>query len=265
VVKKAKNPAQSEEEIINQAAFKCGAKFYHLVRKYTPKEYGEKVILKKVFSDKGLATTYLLFYSTSNPSDKLVISSEINRNLKQVMQVQENPEDNSEIYLDQREMTEVLKALEKVGVYYHITDKKWIKRHNLPKRGRGKTDDDTGGRPSAYKVTNQFENIIEVMKKPQACNRLRDILVNSGLAYQFEKFLVLSFFYALRKDMNLLQKVGKLVQSVTNTTDNESFKIFDMILVLDDNQLEQLASNYAEFLIKNRNYDGYFLATFLRL
>jgi hypothetical protein len=103
------------------------------------------------------------------------------------------------------------------------------------------------------------------MKKPQACNRLRDILVNSGLAYQFEMFLVLSFFYALRKDMNLLQKVSKLVQSVTNTVDNESFKIFDMILVLDDNQLEQLASNYAEFLIKNRNYDGFFLATFLRL
>src|SRR5919197_5199051 len=85
MVKKPKNPAQltkEEKDIINQVTLRCAAKLYYFIKKYhNPKEYAEKVILKKIKSDKDVATTWLVWHAKSGTSNNLIIPSQINKAL----------------------------------------------------------------------------------------------------------------------------------------------------------------------------------------
>jgi hypothetical protein len=197
VVEKPKYSAQNltdeDREILYQVVFKYAMLFYNLTQKYaSPKEYAKKEILKIIQSDKDIATLYTLIYAKNYPPDYLYKPGEINQKLANDMRnsIQQDYRDmttqtddddeHHERFLHPRDLREkVLKNLESYGIILHLEGKDKIRHHQREVRRPGKkslSDDDRGGKPSAYIVTEKVEKLKKAIEKP-LCLYLRIALL----------------------------------------------------------------------------------------
>ena len=180
---------------------------YNVIAQYhTPKEYAEKVILKRTKSKQNLATIRQLYNAKREKSEQLVYPGRVNEELAKVMSdgikqdtidITTHLDDNvqPDIYLDPRRITEMLQKLESVDVYLNIKGKKQIKLHRGKiKSGRREKHDQTTtnpeGRPSSYKITDFLQKLKRVMAKPEAQDLLYKQLKQSKLLYRYEKFII---------------------------------------------------------------------------
>lgn len=282
MAKKTKYPAQKlteeDKEILDKVFFKYALTFYALIKKYrNPKKYAENVIVKKLRSDENLAALYTITYARNSPPNDVFRPGEINKALANdirktipqdyiTLNSDEN-EDNSKGFLHPRDLRErVLKKLEDEGIFIHLEGKEEIRRQEHKTRRPGKRgssedirDEDHGGKQSAYKVTEEVEKINKVMEKPGAIDFLYEKIINSGLAHKIEKFKMLAFFHATKKDETAIQKMmgvgASLTQGHIKEEDIANFTLLHKgFQLVDDNQLEQWADNIAKSLIEDRGY-----------
>jgi hypothetical protein len=248
---------------------------YNVTKEYrNPKDYAEKVILKKTKSKQNLATIRQLYNARKEESRQLVDSSRVNKELAKVMSngikqdtidITTSLDDNvqPDIYLDPRRNTEVLQKLESIGVYLNIRGKKQIKlqRGKIKKGKREKYDKTIAnpeGRPSAYKTTDFFQKIKRVMSKPEAQKLLYQQLKQSNLLYTYEKFMIEAGYHAIRMDETVAQKMSKSTD--TNPVTDSAINSFRKhLLSLNDNELEGLAAKEAELSIERLKGDPYSL------
>jgi hypothetical protein len=284
VAKKAKYLAQklTEEDkaLIGQIFLKYALKFYSLKEKYQNPKAFAKVILKEASSRKNIAGIYTLAIAKNATSNHLFRPNEINQDLANIIQknVQQDLKDMmlvkefSNLYLHPSELRKVLKKLEKMGVFLHITTKDKIKdlergtRHPGKKPSSYEGNRDRGGKPSVYRLTEDFEKLKNVMEKPGAVELLYEQIAKSGLAYQLTKFLQLGLWHAAKMDETLLHKLiglgASFVQDGLREEDKVEFKaIHKKLQLLNDNQIEQIADQAAEFLVQNRDYYKFFVST----
>jgi hypothetical protein len=281
VVKKPKYPEQNltdeDKEILEQVVLKYAVKFYTLIEEYrNPKRHIEK-ILKAVQSDKNIATLYTLTYLKNYPSDHLFKPGEINQRLandirKAIQQGYADTtaaelEDDSRYpkrFLDPRDLREkVLKNLESHGIILNLKGKQEIKHHLRDIYRPGKrslsNDNDRGGKPSAYKVTQVVEKLKKAMEKPGAIDFLYDKIIKSGLAHKLAKFNILAFLYAAKMDEKVFHRLmgvgASFFQDNITEKDTTNFKvIFERLQMINDYQLEQLADSIAKSAVENRGY-----------
>lgn len=168
-------------------------------------------------------------------------------------------------------MREVLKRLENEGIFLNITGKKEIRdaqhgRHHPGKKTSSDEDhNDRGGKPSAYKVTDEFVKLKKTMEKPEAIDLVRKKLIQSRLAYRLHEFGTLAFLHAAKIDQTVLPKIIKwgnaFTQDDLTEAENEPsnfIAFFEKLQLFDDNQLKQFAAKCAEFLIEDRDYYKFF-------
>jgi hypothetical protein len=282
MAKKTKYPAQKltkkDKIILDQIVIKYAVTFYALIQKYpNAKRYAENVIVKKLRSNENIATLYTIGYIRNYPPDYVFRPGQINKTLANdirrtipqdymTLDSEEN-EDNSKRLLHPRDLRErVLKPLENHGIFIHLEGKAEIrsqerKRHRPGKKSSSDEvrDDDHGGRPSAYKVTEEVEKLKKVMEKPRAIDFLYEKIIRSGLAHKLEKFKMLAFFHATKIDETAIHKMmgveASLIQGNLKEEDTADFTVLHKgFQLVDDNQLEQFADNIAKSLIEDRGY-----------
>jgi hypothetical protein len=277
VAKKAKYPAQKlteeDKELIGQISLKYALKFYSLKEKYQNPKAFAKVILKEASSRKNIAGIYTLAIDRNATSNHLFRPNEINQDLANIIQknIQQDLRDMtlvkefSNLYIHPSDLREVLKKLEKIGVFFHMTTKDEIKDLERGKRHAGKKPSsyegnrDRGGKPSAYRLTEDFKKLKNVIEKPGAVELLFEEIAKSRLAYKLIKFLLLAFWYAAKMDETISHKLvgfgAAFFQDALQDEDTANFEaIHKRLQVLDDNHLEQLTDEYVEFFIHNPSY-----------
>jgi hypothetical protein len=283
VARKAKYPAQvlteEDKEVIDQVAFKYAVKFYALIQKYrNPKKYAKKVVLKLLQSKKDIAILYTLTYARQSPPRYVFKPGEINQKLADDIRdsiqhdymdmtvESEGIENYPKGFFHSRYLREnVLKTLEKEGIFINITGNKEIRRLERERRHAGKKSSsdqvksERGGKPSAYVVTEDVEKLNKAMKKPGAIDFLYEKVIASTLAHRLAKFGILAFLHAAKMNEGALDKLIRIGASLINSNvtekDTADFKVFfKRLQLIEDDQLEQYADNIAKSLIEDRGY-----------
>jgi hypothetical protein len=260
---------------------KYAAASYALIGKYPkPKDYAENIILKMFDSKSDLASLHVLAIAKNTIPSHLhkprkvketlvnTIQNNLRQDLKDTMSAKEFLE-----YLNPRELRNATRIVEEMGAFDHLTKKNEIRNLERGTRHAGKKppysddDSDLGGKPSAYKVTEEFEKLKKVMKKPGAIELLYENLTRSGIAHRLVKFQQLALWHAAKMDETLLYKMmghGICIFPDAIGKHIPDFKtVYQLLQSLDENQLEKLAEHYAKKLIKNPGYlQGYAISIF---
>jgi hypothetical protein len=278
VVKNTKYHTQTlteeDKKIIDQVFIKYAVKFYALSEKYPdPREYAEKIFLKKIQSDKVLGALHTLAIVKNETSDRLFKPGKINKELAKELAEITLEEDSQRGYLDPRDLSEVLKKLEEGGIFIHVEGKDEMRRNyrqiRHPRKKSSASDEinnDRGGKPSAYMITPEFEKLKSVMEKPEAIDLLHNKLIDSNLAFKIEKYKTLIILHAIKMDETVLHKLVKFGASFVKDgikigeKELSDFKtIHEQLQPLDDNQLEQVAMKGAELFMKEIDYHKFLI------
>jgi hypothetical protein len=96
----------------------------------------------------------------------------------------------------------VLQKLEEDDILLRLEGKKEIRSYQRHLRRPGKKSSSRpiynarGGKPSAYKVSDEVQKLKKVMAKPEALDFLYNKVIRSRLAYKLARFTFLVFLYA---------------------------------------------------------------------
>lgn len=293
MLKKAKYPPQKltneDKQILDQIVIKYALKLFALTEKYpNPKQYTEQVILKRMRYDPNIAILYSISYIRTNPSVYLYKPGQLNEQIANDIRntlIESYPtlalEDNnsSKGFLDPRDFRErVTKILEEAGIFLHLEGKKEIRsqEHKTHRPRRKRSSDevhvDHGGKQSAYTITEEVEKLKKTIKKPGAIEYVYEKIMSSNLPHRFAKFSLLAFFHTAKLDEVSLHKLMGIGEVMINDDikqiDKSDLVNFQRFLRrFDDHQLEQLADNGAQLLIKEPNYHLllFFLAGLLKV
>jgi hypothetical protein len=275
VAKKAKYPAQKltgeDREIIGQIFLRYVVKFYAFNSKYRgPKNFARRMV-KEISSDTNIAALHTIAIAKDVSSDQVLRPREINQRFSQTIQksIQQDlehmmlNEGSSDLFLHPHDLTKVLKQLEKMGIFFNIKTKNQIRELERGKRHAGKKthedDRDLGGKPSVYKLTEEFEKLKNVIEKPEAAEMLYYEILRSRLAHKLIRFILLAFWQTSKMDKTCFGKsVGfgaAFFQDILQEEDRSNFKaIYTSLQDLNDNQLEQLADGYTDLIMHDRRY-----------
>jgi hypothetical protein len=291
VTEKAKYHAQklTEEDIdiLDQVFLKYAVKYYALTQQYpNPKKYAEK-ISKTVKSEKDFAPLYTIAYLKNAPYDHLFKPSELNQRLANDMQQSYiNITTEMEDYLSQNKRLlrprflreNVLQKLEEDGILLRLEGKKELRSYQrlLQRPGKKPSNRPTynarGGKPSAYKVSEEVEKLKKVMARPEALDYLCDKVIKSGLAYKLAKFNFLAFLHTAKMNKKFVECTmglgASLFQEGFTKEDVNDFRYtFEQLNTKDDNQLAEIADSIAKAAASDPQYYNIilFMAGLLKL
>jgi len=278
-----------DKQILDQIIIKYALNFFALTEKYpNPKQYAEQVILKRIRYDPNIAILYSISHVRRNPAVYLYKPGQLNEQIANDIRntiIESYPtlalEDNNSAkgFLHPRDFRErVTKKLEDAGIFLHLEGKNKIRSQEdkTPRPGRKRSSDevpvDHGGKQSAYKTTEEVEKLKKTIKKPKAIEYVYEKIMSSNLPHRFAKFSLLAFFHMAKLDEVSLHKmmgIGKvMINNDIKQIDKSDLVNFQRFLCrFDDHQLEQLADNGAQLLIKEPNYQllSFFLAGLLKV
>jgi hypothetical protein len=150
-------------------------------------------------------------------------------------------------YINSTDMTKILHKLVSAGIYLNIEGKNEVRRQSKRgKRGKPKGSDITytkqSGRPSVYKISERVEKLRALMSKPEASDRLRKALVESGLEFKVQKFLLQALYYAAKDDQSVAEKLLRMIIS-PDFIKTSKFKEFQKLFwSFDENQLDEVTT-----------------------
>jgi hypothetical protein len=226
-------------------------------------------------SKKKIASSYLFSINSRKMEFGQIISpAALNREMAKTMLDDANAQDPTDItthkvgaskidaYINSTDMTELLHLLTLGDIYQNARGKKEVAlRIRRGRKGKPEKSDMTytrpSGRPSVYGITQKIEKLKALVSKPEACDRIRKALVDSGLVCKYEKFMIQALYYALRKDKSVADKLFRLFVSPVFVK-NPQFKTFqEKLLSLDEKELDQVSNETARISIENHGYDGF--------
>jgi hypothetical protein len=182
-------------------------------------------------------------------------------------------EQESSKFFHPRKMTKVLKEVEGMGVFDQLMGKKEMRELERPIRHAGKKPSDgykrdLGGKPSAYKVTQELEKLKNVMEKPGATELLYQKMAASDIAYSLIKYHQLASLHAAKMDETaipkLLGSIGKTFFPEELTEDDfpDPKATHQYLQSLDENQLNAIAEYGTKISLENLRYHRYFVSIF---
>jgi hypothetical protein len=193
--------SQEETRLLVKAIINITTKLNKLYEgKKSPKDFARE-LGNNLKSRKNLAGIFTLYKLDLSPDDSLN-SDELDKLLCEnfLESVQDDTGDmttNSEFsedksYMKSNRRSEILKVLSDSGLLIHLDEKKEIPEYH----GQGKKS--LLGRPSSYKVSNEFQQLKLLLSKPQVLELIIKSLESTMVLYNALKYLTISFFYLLR-------------------------------------------------------------------
>lgn len=188
------------------------------------------------------------------------------QNLKEVLReiAQSNIFDESDIAsnwenkpkkLSTKEETAIMHSLMERGIVENVIGKKLISE------SMGLKNKETGGYPSAYRLTNESLHISQLLSKKQAAEFIIRSLSKSKLSFILYWYLFSSLFYFLRdygdKEVNQLVEMGKKL--VPNYEQPEFFndrRLRSTLSSIDDQRLLEMTKQLTEKVTKAQGLDN---------
>jgi hypothetical protein len=169
-------------------------------------------------------------------------------------------------------MTRVFRFLENEGALFNIIGKKEIMSElgirpvagkpsskNIPSKHLRRQ----GGRPSAYKITETFGKIRQVMEKQEAQSLLGQRLLSTSLTYNYERFCLLAIAHCARMDFTVAENLISMAARPEQLPHISEYRPYlQYIASLDDTQLEIFVDRYYRWMAETKPYDIYFLLSF---
>jgi hypothetical protein len=259
VVEIVKNPAgltEFEKHFVDLYVINWAVLYYSLKTKYpNPKDYAEKVILRIAKSRSSLAENFLFMYGNRATTTDLFRPKELNEILKKNLDVLEADSSTTNRYLRESIIRQILRKLERYGVYINIKGKQEIKKYQGRKPKSTSILKRSGGRPSAYLVSSVYTTSNENINNPQIRNTIHKKLIDSNLGPLLWKYLFLVLFYSIRENKEVALKVFPLAgppSAAINLTNIKSE--LDKIASLDGKELERFAIQSATVMLNSHNY-----------
>jgi hypothetical protein len=171
----------------------------------------------------------------------------------------------------------VLETLKDADILDNIIGKEPIKDELNRMPGRSKKEgtfrERFAGRPSAYKkseIVNRLSTLL--LSKPQARDLVYKTLKDSGILYNYERFVLSALYFALIKGGPIdVSKNDSIAQKILRATgddhiDESKIKSFrDLLLKLNPDEIKQLAAERAKLSIERRKDDATFLLGLFRV
>ena len=261
----------------------CVAKIYYFLKTHhDPKQHANE-ILKLSESKKNFALVHYLlgavnmspkqFLFPQDENEKIAkeIPNMINANISATLDLV----NETSLYIESWEMTEVLQKFADDGLFRNIRGKNNIKKQTpgaLPRqrKGEGYETAKREGRYSVYKITDDLATLNKVISNPKAMQYIYKELKDYGVLKKFYLFKGLAVMYALRKgDENMLQLATVGAQEILNNSpeaqaaldkaglDSNQIQhsawgqIKDYLLSLKEKELEKLVEGMVDRLLKN--------------
>jgi hypothetical protein len=265
--KSVKNSSQltdKQRQIVDDIILTVGARLYHLLKTMADPQEFTKLFLRFIRSKENLSLCYLsLDIKNRCGPDKAFFPSDLNQQLAMALAKE------SSQYLKGPALRKILKILEGEGILLNISGRKNVKHNagNLVKQRKGGGGDYKSskhqGQYSAYKVTTDVQDLLEIMSNPPAIQIIHSTLKSSGLLNKvFEKlFFVIVHIFNLSKDDETTQ--NSILRSMLplgphhgmddSKINNLGLQGFATILssVNDETLLQYLASKFADALIED--------------
>jgi hypothetical protein len=150
-------------------------------------------------------------------------------------------------------ITQVLQKLERDEVYHNITGKKELKRKRI---GLGKSTSAfirSGGRPSAYKISDIYTRSNELISKPEIRNLIHKKLIDHKIGPFVLKYASMAVFYSFKIDKEAASKIPLIVSPPPASVDLSNIQSkFDETASLDESKFEGLAEQNAKFILDSR-------------
>jgi hypothetical protein len=219
-----------------------------------------------------------------NKYDNLLYSSKINEDLKKESQYPfessnepittgGDANDALQALLNPRDMSGVLRSLEKEGFLLNIRGKKTIRSELGFKRLPGRPDSQNvsaselhrrGGTPSVEKITGIFEKTRRVMAKPEARDLLRKKLLSTKLTYAFDRFILESVFHCAKLDPTVAANLVAIAAPPEKMSQvSEYGPYIKQMASFDEIQVKLYLGRYSGWMTETRPYDIHFLLSIL--
>lgn len=161
----------------------------------SPKEFAGK-LLSTTKSDSAIAGQIQKRHSLDMEPYQTISPQELWKILPQEMQ-----DKRSSKYLKPDQRTYILHQLQQGGYYEPQKKSKNIKYPGRPKSaGIHSAIKERGGRPSDYTIKPEIIKLKRFIANENAIQYIQNRLKNIDILQEFIKFIILSFFYALRKE-----------------------------------------------------------------
>jgi hypothetical protein len=215
-----------------------------LDKHHDPKKFAEK-LLSAFGSNIAIAGQIQKRYSLGMESGQQVSPQYLWKILPQEMQ-----DTKSHKYLKPHQRTGILHQLQMGGYYEPVQPSKKVKHPGRPKsEGIVSSDKERGGRPSKYTITLDIIKLKRFIANEKANQYIHNRLNSIGIFQEFFKFLMLSFFHALKKEHNRKEKKETMVDSLVlllpffNLSKRANLTNWnvDQFLSMDEKQLDMLA------------------------
>ncbi|MPZ05721.1 MAG: hypothetical protein GEU26_04775 [Nitrososphaeraceae archaeon] len=229
-----------------------------------PKEYSS-IILKEARSNITLATVLLLSLSFGlGPKDKLD-PKEFRKRFGQ--------ESSFEPY----QITAAFDRAKKEGAYTEVERHKKIRHPGRPKSSDNMSNNRGSGRPArTFQVSKGLVKLRKIISIEDANKLIHDRLNQEGILQEYYKFLILTFYYALRKEgssegilfkgiktafPNYMKNVMGYNEKIDINPSSWKSLVNDVFLRYDEKHFESLvAPRLANFLTENQlDYHSFFL------
>jgi hypothetical protein len=248
-----KNPSELSElenHYVDLYVINC-ATLYHILRiRYNgPKDIAKRIFIKTARSKIKMAENYLFSYGYRNPP-AIFSPTELNKMLKRDLGKPHGLSDN-ETYLRPADITQILQELEQYEVYHNVKGKKEVRRQK--RIGSEKPNfiyKRSGGRPSAYMISDIYSKSNEIISKPEVRNLIRKKLIDYNIGLPLWKYIFMAIFYSFKIDKEAASKILLMVGPPIAEIDPSKIQsLFDEIASLDENKFEELSEWYSKLML----------------
>lgn len=158
---------------------------------------------------------------------------------------------DNETYLRPAVITQILQELEQYEVYHNVKGKKELRRQK--RIGSEKSDfiyKRSGGRPSAYMISDIYSKSNEIISKPEVRNLIRKKLMDYNIGLPLWKYIFMALFYSFKIDKEAASKILLMVGPPIAEVDPSKIQsLFDEIASLDENKFEELSKRYSKLML----------------
>ena len=183
-----------------------------IMTRQSPKDYAKSLSGPQRRSKKPITHTSILYNVTTHKQNLPAEPRKIRDNL---------PEDLKDI--NSTNLWKILKSLARTKFLRY--EPHTIRRIRGRPKSRGFEESNRGGKPSSHDKTEELENVIKILTKPEAKKLINTRLKDTGLLYKFKKYQKLVLFYQIRNhDIEALWDNVKpfgIKQNINNIADEK--------------------------------------------
>ena len=160
------------------------------------------------------------------------------------------------------DLTDILNSFIRIGILAKVDDKQSGNKPGHPKKYSDRTYDEPGTR-SYYRRSDYYNNLENVLNKPEHVKLIYTLVFDSGLLYKFLKHLNLESYHIIKKNdkktaWNILQTLNLTTMKKESDFEADYNKLRDV----EDRELEAFADKKSKLFIishKGVDYKNYYI------